>query len=56
MAFKLMDRLTKLFDDSYYTWHISRNNDGFVSKREMLSTTSKLTEKQVETGHLPMSL
>ena len=31
MAFKLMDR----------------NNDGYVTKQEMLSTTKKLTQKQV---------
>ena len=36
MAFKLMDR----------------NNDGYITKQEMLNTTKKLTQKQVRGGEL----
>ena len=28
-----------------------RNNDGFITKQEMLNTTSKLTAKQVRQNH-----
>lgn len=34
MAFKIMDR----------------NNDGYITKQEMLNTTKKLTQKQVRNG------
>ena len=36
MAFRLMDR----------------NNDGYITKQEMLNTTKKLTQKQVRGGEL----
>ena len=33
--------------ESFYFFVYFRNNDGYVTKSEMLNTTSKLTEEQV---------
>ena len=57
MAFKLMDRwgqnfFIKNFSSGfkYLLFNLLnyRNNDGFITKQEMLSTTKKLNEKQVD--------
>ena len=50
MAFKLMDRSVILTEMQQFRSNLTvlfRNNDGYITKQEMLNTTKKLSEKQV---------
>ena len=47
MAFKMMDKWVQMCVYCVLCVVMCRNNDGYITKKEMLSSTTKLTRSQV---------